>query len=209
MNLRESMQWRYATKRMNGQIVPEQKLNNILEAIRLTPTSMGLQPFRVFVISSQAMKDKISESACKQPQIKACSHLLVFASFKNITIDIIDEYIMRVSSERGVLPESMADYTKMIKGFVSSRSDEQNAEWASKQAYIALGSALIAAAAEQVDSTPMEGFNPDLMDEILDLKETNLKTTLLMPLGYRDEKNDYLVNAKKVRLQHKDFFIFK
>jgi nitroreductase / dihydropteridine reductase len=207
MNIVESLEWRYASKRMNGQKVPADKVNNILEAIRLAPTSMGLQPFTVFVIENEELKNKIKPVAMNQPQITENSHLLVFAAWDNVTPEHVDEYISYTAQVRNMPEEALADFKNMLLGMTSANTPEQNFTWAAKQAYLALGTALVAAAAEQVDATPMEGFDSAALDQILNLKEQGLRSVTMLPLGYRDTENDWLVNLPKVRRQKEKLFI--
>src|SRR5688572_25102200 len=150
MNLIESLNWRYATKRMTGDKVPAEKVDNILEAIRLSASSMGLQPFTVLVVSNEELKKTLFEKAIKQPQIAEASHVLVFAAWAKISEAQITEYINQVAEKRGVDPATLDGFKNNIAGLVNSRTDEVNFNWAARQAYIALGSGLIAAAAEKV-----------------------------------------------------------
>jgi nitroreductase len=205
MNLIETLHWRYATKRMNGTIVAAEKVNTILEAIRLAPTSMGVQPFHCFVISSKEMLTAISQEACKQAQITEGSHLVVFAAWKNFTLAHVEEYTNRILTTRNVAAESLEGFKAAMTG-MTARPAEVNYQWAARQAYIALGIGLVAAAQEQVDATPMEGFNPAAMDKVLGLEEMGLTSVCLMMLGHRDATTDYLVHAKKVRQSEEQLF---
>ncbi|HKC68908.1 MAG TPA: NAD(P)H-dependent oxidoreductase [Bacteroidia bacterium] len=207
MELLQHLNWRYAAKRMNGKKVDEQKIQTILEATRLAASSMGLQPYSILVIKDEALLKKIHEKACKQPQIIECSHLLVFAAWSDLTEKHFDEYIHDIVQQRGVPAESLAAFKTNYMNGMMTRSAEQKLNWAARQTYIALGFALVAAAAEGVDSTPMEGFNAPALDELLKLKEKGLQSISLLPLGYRDETNDYLVKAKKVRRAKDKLFI--
>jgi nitroreductase len=135
------------------------------------------------------------------------SHFLVFASFEDLSAEYVDGYMDLIANTREIPRESLTPFADSVKGAMVGRPAEQNAAWAARQAYIGLGFGLVAAAMEQVDATPMEGFNPVLMDEILGLKEKGLKSVVVMALGYRDAEKDFLVNAKKVRLPHEEFFI--
>lgn len=203
----EKLNWRYATKRMNGQPVPQEKLKNILEAIKLAPSSGGLQPYNVVVIENKDLKEKIHQSAAKQPQIPDASHLLVFAAWEKVTTQHVDEYMKLIASTRNVSLESLAGFQSNINGGILSRSEEVNFNWSARQAYIALGHALVAAATEEVDATPMEGFDADKLDEVLGLREKGLRSVVILALGYRDHQKDPLVNAKKVRRAHDELFI--
>ncbi len=208
MNLITQLNWRYATKRMNGKEVPQSKVDNILEAIRLTPTSFGLMPYSVIAIKDKELLKKINAEACQQPQLLEGSHLLVFAIWEKITEKQVDDYMALVASTRGIPVAALADFKKMIWGMVSSQSPADMNTWSAKQAYIALGTGLVAAALEEVDATPMEGFNPKKLDEVLGLTEKGLKSTVLLMLGYRDASKDQTATAKKVRRATKDLFTY-
>lgn len=205
MKLLEDLNWRYAAKKMNGTVVPKEKLDYILEAIRLTASSSGLQPYEVFVISDRTLLEKIKPHAWNQNQITDCSHLLVFASWESYTLEKITAVFNRTMEERGLPLTTMDDYKKKLWGMYEPLPTKWHANHAAKQAYIALGTALIAAAEQKVDATPMEGFTPEELDTILGLKEKGLKSTVILPLGYRDAEHDWLVNMKKVRTPMEQF----
>jgi nitroreductase/dihydropteridine reductase len=206
MGILENLNWRYATKKMNGTAVPQDKVDTILEAARLAPSSSGLQPYEIIVISNKELLEKIKPVANGQTQITDCSHLMVFAAWDTYTEERINEVFKRHSTERN-MPESISDaYRMMLIGAYPNRPAEVNYQHAAKQAYISLGIAMAAAAELKVDATPMEGFNYDGLDELLGLKEKGLRTAVILPLGYRDEANDWLLNLKKVRTP-KDKFI--
>lgn len=207
MSLIENLNWRYATKRMNGQTVPPEKLDYILEAIRLAPTSNGLQPFSVLVVENEELRKKIQPIAYNQPQIFEASHLLIFAAWDNITEAQITAYIAQIAAERGVAAENLQGFHNSIAGLVERKSLEERFNWSARQAYIAFGMGLAAAAEQKVDATPMEGFDPLGLDVLLNLKEKGLRSVCMMALGYRDEANDQLVNAKKVRRAKEKLFI--
>jgi len=209
MELLESLQWRYATKKMNGEKIPQDKLDRILQATKLAPSSYGLTPYKVIVVESEELKEGLKNAAYGQTQLTDSSQVLVFATWDTITEGSVDHFIETVANERGITSDLLQDYGSTIKGTLNFMSEDQKITWAQKQAYIGLGFALVAAATEGVDSTPMEGFNPLLVDEVLNLKEMGLKSVVLLPLGYRDTDNDYLVNLKKVRWSDNDFFITK
>ena len=202
-----SLNWRYATKRMNGQKVPSEKVESILEAIQLAPTSIGMQPFTVLVVEDPEIRAKIAPAIYNQPQIMEGSHVLVFAAWKEYSIENVDKYINQIASLRGMPVEALDGMKNMITGSISGKSPEELLNWNSRQAYIALGFGLVAAAELGVDATPMEGFNKAAMDEVLELKEQNLNSVVLLALGYRDAVNDHLDKAKKIRLSKEKFFI--
>ena len=208
MKLIDALNWRYAAKRMTGQKVPAEKLEAILEATRLSASSMGLQPYTLLVIENEEMKKQIQPVAYNQPQITEASHLLVFAAWENVTEQHVEDYINNIAATRGVTLESLEGFKASLMNIVHGRTPEQKHEWAARQAYIAFGTAITAAALEAVDATPMEGFNPAAVDQILGLKEKGLRSVTILALGYRDTDKDYLVDAKKVR-RSKDELILK
>lgn len=207
MSIIESLNWRYATKKMNGNAVSQDKVDQIIEAARLAPTSSGLQPFRLIVITNQELKEKLVPASFNQAQIADSSHLLVFAAWDNYTEERINNVFAHTHKERGTPPESTADYQKMLINSYVPRPEEVNFNHAARQAYIALGMALTEAAELKVDATPMEGFDADKYDEILGLKAKGLKSVVILPLGYRDESGDWLAGLKKVRTPLSEFVI--
>lgn len=207
MSLIDKLQWRYATKKMDvSKHVPQDKIDLILEAIRLTASSSGLQPYEVIVITNKDIRQKIRAAANDQSQVTDCSHLLVFAAWDNYTAERINAAFDMTESIRNFTSESGTAYRQMLLKAYPARDAETNFTHAAKQAYIGLGTALIAAAYEQVDCTPMEGFNPSAVDDILDLPAKGLRSAILLPLGYRNADEDWLLKLKKVR-RAKDQFI--
>jgi len=204
MELLEKLKWRYAAKAMNGQKIPQEKIDNIVEAISLAPTSSGLQPFEVFVITNQDIKEQIKPIAWNQSVVTDCSHLLVFAAWDTYTEDRINEMFDLTNEIRGFKNEGWENYRQMLLKSYPKRDPEVNFNHAAKQAYIAFSQAISAAAFEEVDATPMEGFQADELDKILGLKEKGLRSSVLLPLGYRDADKDWLVNLKKVRKSRED-----
>ena len=209
MELLESLMWRYATKKMNGEKIPQDKLERILEATRLAPSSYGLTPYKVIVVENQELKEQLQPACYGQTQLTDSSVVLVFATSNNITEESVDEYLNEIATQRGISVDMLGDFSGMMKGSISNMSEEQKTTWAQKQTYIGLGFALVAAATEGVDSTPMEGFVPAKVDEILGLNELGLKSSLVLTLGYRDTENDSLASMKKVRWDNNKFLIRK
>ena len=205
-DLIQKLQWRYAAKKMNpAKAVPQEKVDRILEAIRLTATSSGLQPYEVFVVTSKEVRERIKPIAWNQEQVTDSSHLLVFAAWDNYTADRINTMFDLVNTERGFKNEGWENYRQMLLGMYPQRDAEVNYQHAARQAYIGLGTALIAAAEEQVDATPMEGFDPKALDDILGLKARGLRSVAILPLGYRADEGDWLVSLKKVRRPREQF----
>jgi nitroreductase / dihydropteridine reductase len=207
MNLINALNWRYAAKRMNGQKVPAEKVNTILEATRLSASSMGLQPYTILVVEDEALRKKIQQVAYNQPQIVEGSHLLIFAAWDNISVQQVEDYIHQIAEERGVAAATLQGFRDSMVGLITRNTPEQNHQWAARQAYIAFGTAIAAAATEQVDATPMEGFDPAALDALLNLKEKGLRSVTLLPLGYRDTANDGLATQKKVRRHKEKLFL--
>lgn len=204
MKLIDDLKWRYATKKFSTKKVSEDDLEKIIEATNLSASSIGMQTYRLFVVENTEIKKELGEGSFNS-QIAEAPHLLVFAAFDSITKETIDNYISFVAKERNTDENDLVDFKNMISGHLLARTDEENFFWSSKQAYIALGSALIAAASLQIDSTPMEGFDAEKFDKILGLREKGLKSVVLLALGYRDEDNDWNAKLKKVRLPKEVF----
>ncbi len=206
MNLLQQLNWRYATKKMDpARAVADDKVERIIEATRLAPTSSGLQPYELIVVSNKALLEKIRAIAHGQSQVTECSHLLVFAAWDDYTPERINMMFDLVNEQRGFKSEGWEQYRQSLLARYPARGAEANYHHAAKQAYIAMGFALVAAAAEGVDSTPMEGFDADALDALLDLRARGLRSVLIMPLGYRDAGQDWLVNLKKVRRPREQF----
>jgi nitroreductase len=198
--LLKKLQWRYATKKMNpAQAVSDEKVDRIVEATRLAATSSGLQPYEIIIVKSQAVREQMKPKAFGQSQITDGSHVLVFAAWDDYTPERINMMFDLHNTERNSRDEGWENYRKMLLGSYPTRGAEVNFQHAAKQAYIGLGTALIAAAFEEVDATPMEGFDPAGIDEILGLKARGLRSAVILALGYRDTAQDWLVNLKKVR----------
>lgn len=208
MSFIDQLNWRYATKRMAAdKVVPQEKIDAIVEAIRLSASSYGLQPYNVLVIQDKDVLAEIQPVAYNQPQITEATAVIVFAVWDKATQERIDAYFNLISAERGAPAEALAGFKGMVEGTIANLDEATAFNWMARQAYIALGTGLAAAAIEGVDATPMEGFNPAGLDEILGLSAKGLKSVLIMPLGYRDEANDSLAGAKKVRKATADFVV--
>jgi len=204
MELLDKLNWRYAAKAMNGEKVSEEKINNILEAARLAPTSSGLQPFEIIVIKNQNIKEEIKTVAWNQSVVTDCSHLLVFAAWDTYTPERINKMFDLTNEIRNKKNEGWENYRQMLLNSYPQKDAEENFIHTSKQAYIAFGTAIVAAAFEQVDTTPIEGFDPAAVDKILGLREKGLRSVVLLPVGYRNADKDWLENLTKVRKSTED-----
>jgi nitroreductase len=205
--INDSLNWRYATKAYNtNKKLTEDQVNTLIESIRLSPSSYGLQPYKVIDVETPEIREKLKAAAWNQTQITDASQLLVFAVPTDLSDQHVDTFIENVSKTRVVTVESLKEYSDMIKGPINSRTPDQRKEWSAKQAYIALGILLKTAADMQVDSTPMEGFDSVQFDDILGLKEKNLTSVVACTLGYRSE-DDIYAKLTKVRVSKDDLII--
>ena len=206
MALLNDLEWRYATKKYDpNKKVSQEDVDKIVEAARLAPTSSGMQQFRIFVISNQELKDKMVGLSNGQQIVADASHVLVFAAWDKYTEERIDSIFNLTSKERGLPSDRFVDYTNRLKAIYLKQSPEQNFTHTAKQAYIAFGLSIAQAAELKIDATPMEGFNSEQLDELLDLRSKGLKSVLMLPIGYRDEEGDWLLPMKKVRNPIEEF----
>jgi nitroreductase/dihydropteridine reductase len=199
LDITEVLNWRYATKRMNGNIIPQETIDRILEAIRLAPSGIGLQPYEILVITNPELKKQILPIAANQMPVVESSHLLVFAPWDNYTPARINRVFDFLNEQRGTIATTSDRQRQFALNYFSKFTAEENFHHAAKQAHIALGIALTAAALEHVDATPMEGFNAPELDKFLDLGSMGLRSSMLMALGYRDEEQDWNSKLPKVR----------
>jgi len=209
MSLLDSLKWRYAVKKMNGTNIPAEKLNTIIEATRLAPSGFGLTPYSIIVVEDEDTRKKLLPAFYNQAQVVDGSAVIVFAAWNTISEKEIAVYMQEIAEERSVAVDTLKDFSGAINGSFKNKTPEQARVWADKQAYLALGFTLIAAAAEEIDATPMEGFKPDAVDEILGLTALGLHSAVAVTLGYRDAANDYLSGAKKVRRASEKLIIRK
>ena len=209
MNTIQSLKWRYATKKFNSdKEVSLEHLELILSAGNLTATSYGLQPISFVVVSSDELKEKLLTHAYNQNQITTCSHLIVLCASTKINEHMVDHYMHRIADERDMKVEDLKNFRDAIVSDVANRTQEEKTTWAEKQAYIALGSMMIAAAELEIDGCPMEGFDKEKFNEVLGLSEKELTSAVLFPIGYRSEE-DETQNYEKVRKEINEIVIRK
>lgn len=202
----KDLYWRYATKKFNPEKeLKKEDLNKLLEAVRLSASSYGLQPYEVLVIKNQELREKLKPAAFGQPQITDASYLLVFCYNTNVDQDYLDAFIKNNAETRNQPLEDFDGMKEMIQNSVLTFSQDVKEVWASRQAYIAIGNLLSAAANMKIDACPMEGFNSSEFDKILDLESKHLKSVALTTLGYR-HNDDQLKDAKKVRKSSEELF---
>lgn len=210
MSLIEDLNWRHAVKAYDPtKKVSNEDLNTILESARLAPTSSGLQPFRIIVVENQELKEKMVAGALNPEVMRDSSHVLVFAAWDSYSNEKIDKVYDYHTDVRDLPRGRFGSYTDKIKEMYGAQTAEEHFAHTARQTYIALGIALAQAAELKIDSTPAEGFNNSVVDEVLGLKELGLKSVSLLYLGYRDEANDWLSSMKKVRIPMDEFIIKK
>lgn len=202
-----SLNWRYATKAydLNKKLDPGQ-ISDLIETVRLSPSSFGLQPYKLIEVKNPETREKLKAAAWGQTQITDASNLFVFAVPTNLSDTDVDVFINRTATTRNIPVENLAEYSTMIKGSINSRDEAEKINWVAKQAYIALGVLLTAAAEANIDASPMEGFDSAQFDEILGLKELNLKSVVICAVGYRSDEDTY-ANLAKVRVSKDDLVI--
>ena len=206
-NFINNANWRYATKKFDAsKKVSAEDLNTLKEAIRLSASSFGLQPYKVLIIENQEIRTKLVGASWGQKQIEDASHLIVFANEVNLNEGHIDAYFQNLVETRGIPAEAIKDYSEFMKSSVLAIPEDYKAVWTSKQTYIALGNLLNAAAELKIDVTPMEGFVAEQYNEILGLTAMGLNASVIAPIGYRHEE-DATQHYAKVRKSNEDLFI--
>lgn len=205
MDILEKLAWRYATKKFDpAKKLEKEQLERILRATNLSASSYGLQPYKVIVVSDPAVREQLKAVSWNQPQITDASHLIVFASYDNLHEQHVEQYIENIASTRQLERAQLDGFELTMKGTVKSLDKDAAAIWTAKQAYLALGTLLAASAADGIDTCPMEGFNAAAYNEILGLKEKNLRTVVVAAIGFR-AADDGMQHAKKVRKPLEDF----
>ena len=207
MDILSKLNTRYATKIFDPtKKVSEADMDKLLEAIRLSASSFGLQPYKVLVVEDPAIRAELRKAAWDQSQITDASALLVFAAKYETNAVMVDEFVDLVSNTRNIPKDALSGYSDMMKGSIQGQSPEQIETWVSKQAYIALGFGLVSAAVLDIDACPMEGFSPADFDRILDINKLGLKSKVILAVGYRSEEDKYQ-HLAKVRQKKEDFII--
>ena len=205
MDLIKALNWRYATKRMSGDKIPEKQLEQILEAIRLAPSSYGLQPFEVTIIENKEILSEIYEKACPQVVLQQCSQLLVFRARTRVEDDLVDDYVHEMKNLRNASEEDSEKFRQKIK-YVQENPLTNKLSWAIRQTYIALGYGTFAAAQLGIDTTPIEGFSSVVLNQILGLDTEKEEAVVLLALGYRDVDSDKTVKLAKIRRPFEKMF---
>lgn len=207
MDILSKLNTRYATKAFDPtKKVSEADMEKLLEAIRLSASSYGLQPYRILIVEDPKIRTELRKVAWDQPQITDASALLVFAVKYETNGSTVDEFVNLTAKTRNLSTESLKGFSDMMKGSLQNMNQEQIETWVSKQAYIALGFGLVTAAVLGLDACPMEGFSPADFDRILDINKLGLKSKVIMAVGYRSDEDKYQ-HLAKVRQKKEDLFI--
>ena len=207
MKLIESLKWRAAVRKYDtAKKVSKQDLETLLEAGNLAATSMGLQPFKIIVIENKDIQKDLVSLSYNQQQVAEASHILVFAIETEINQETVDAYIDRAVEVRDVPYSALEGYKNSISGYLAMMDNDTKQSWATKQAYIALGTVMAAAADLKIDSCAMEGFDPIEYQNKLGLKEKNLFPVVILPIGYRSEE-EVMASKPKVRKTREKFVV--
>ncbi len=202
----EALKWRYATKSFDTEKkLSEEQLTLLKEALRLAPSSFGLQPWHFIVVENAAVREKLRAAGYNQAQITDASHFFVLASEKNVDENLVDKYMHNVAAVKNIPVENLGGFRTMLHGAIAMKSAEGRRDWAARQVYIALGVLLTTAALEGIDAAPMEGFDPSQFDEILGLGEKNLESRVIVGVGFRSAA-DAASQAPKVRYSENEVF---
>lgn len=198
MDIIESLNWRYATKKFDTKKLDKKQIDLVLEALRLSASSYGLQPMHVVMVENPTVREELVAQSWGQRQVADASHLLVLCRQNDMTGTDIDNYIDAIVETRNVPKESLEQYSGMMKGTVGKMPEEQKTIWMNNQVYLGLGNLLTICASEGIDACPMEGFDREAYDRILKLEEKGLRSVVVCPVGYRSEEDAY-AKAAKVR----------
>ncbi len=199
MNIKDKLNWRYATKKFDdSKKLSKEKIEVLKQAFNLTPTSYGLQTMKLVIVSDDKTKSKLVNLCYGQEQVENASHVLAICIQTNVNDKDVNDYFDNIISIRKTSEIVLSKYRKELKDFINSKTKTQIEDWCINQAYIVLGNLMTVCAVEGIDACPMEGFLPDKVDELLELEKHNLKSVLLLPVGYRAE-DDMFADLKKVR----------
>lgn len=196
----ENQNWRYATKKFDAsKKISTKDLEILKEAIRLSTSSYGLQPYKILIIENPEIRAKLQPVSWGQTQITEASHLFVFANFTDVQESHIDEYVTNIANTRGIKTEDLKGYSDFMKSKIISLDSDTKSIWTSKQTYLALANLMNAAAELKIDVTPMEGFESEKYNEILGLNELGLNASLVATIGYRhnDDQTQFFTKVRK------------
>ena len=204
-----SLKWRYACKKFdNTRLLSDDKIDVLSEAFNLTATSFGLQPIKMIIIKDKKLQKQLKKHAFDQQQVETASHVLVICIQDYFTLEDIDDYFDLEKEIRGTSEKILGKYRKQLKDIYENKSTIEKQKSAINQAHIALGNLMTVCALEKIDSCPMEGYNAQKFDEILELNQHNLRSVLVLPVGYRAD-DDFMSTLKKVRKPIEEMVIKK
>lgn len=207
MTIIDDLKWRYATKKFDSsRRVNDEDLNTIKEAIRLSASSYGLQPYEVLIIEDAETKQSLLEHSYNQSQVVDCSHLFVFCNYVDVNDKIVDSYIQNIATTRNIPLETLTDFKNAILGSIDNKTPAEIKVWGAKQCYLALANLLNACAHLKIDSCPMEGFVPEAYSKMLELEKINLFPSLVAPIGYRHPED---FNAKNLKVRKKTESLYR
>lgn len=207
MDTIDSLKWRYAVKKFDAEKqLSEEQINTLKEAFNLTATSYGLQPLKLVIVKNKEIQQQLLPHSWNQQQVIQVSHLLVICTKDNFTSEEVNSYFNLVQSIRQTPDKIVAPFKEFLTAEIEKKTQEELFTWNKNQAYIALGNLLTVCALEKIDSCPMEGFTPEKYDEILNLKAQNLKSVLVLPVGFR-ANDDYMKDQQKVRKQTQEIVL--
>ena len=199
MSIIKNLEWRYATKKFDAtKLLSDSQINTLKKAFNLTATSYGLQPIKMVVVHNKEIQKELVKHSWNQQQIVQASHVLVLCIQKNMSSDDVENYFSLVKKIRNTPDKILDQFKNYLKNDFETKSEETIHSWMKNQAYIALGNLMTVAASENIDSCPMEGFIPEKYDALLNLGKHNLKSVLVLPVGFRAE-DDFMKDLKKVR----------
>ena len=207
MNIIDSLKWRYAVKKFDSEKqLSDNQINILKEAFNLTATSYGLQATKLVIVKNKDIQNKLVEHSWNQAQVQQASHLLILCTPKNYTTQEVENYFKLVKNIRNTPDEILNPFKEMLTNTIDSKTQEELSIWTKNQAYIALGNLLTVCATEKIDSCPMEGFIPEKYDEILNLTNQNLKSVLVLPVGFRAD-DCFMKDLPKVRKETQEVVI--
>ncbi len=209
MTILDALRWRYATKTFDAsKKISMEAFEELLEALRLSASSYGLQPWKFVVVENPELRAKVREIAWNQGQVTDASHLIVLCRPETVTAADVDHFVQVTASTRGIDAASLDGYKQMMLGTVNGMDEEKKAVWMAKQVYLALGNLLTVCAVQGIDACPMEGFDPAKCDEILGLPALGLRSVVLCPVGYRADDDKY-ASLAKVRYPKEEVIVRK
>lgn len=204
--LAQALNWRYAVRRFSDERIHPTELEALLEAVRHSPSAYGLQPYRLIVVASREVRERLLAHSYGQEKVVECSHLLVLAACRDVTDELVDRYVSVSGSLTGEPAQGLDAYAGTVKSALASQSPAERAESAHRQAFLALGTLTTSAALLGIDCCPMSGFDPAGYDSVLGLGEEGLTTSVICALGRRHPQDEAALRAR-VRIPRDEFVL--